>query len=1200
MAIKLNPKFRQFRCPIALWSALAVGGLFCHETFNDAIFAQETKPSNSTLDDLFNSSEIQFSPIPLATRGNPQSGTKPRVSNQKLSPMLTQPAQTHSPQPAESAQHFLVKHETPKNPVDSNSVKMVVPLQSSTPTQLATEQSRTSPAVNGTIRRQFEPPIQASQVSFQERVAPVQTPTTQHDGATQTNRDFSNNSNWPSTNGSHQLQNVSSNQFESALESAYGLNMASSSSPDGRYRRVELPNRINQRMAMLIDRQSGLISYEGDAALQSSWSDLVSQIDSLPIQRADGFVVHTAVVDPGRADFDTIHQATFLMGMLQDDTQPGPDGLSQATLPAGSPIPQDQEILPGGPGAAQGIKDKVKILQDPKTGALTLIGSAEDIAIVMKIIQDIAARSQANQAEVKRIPLQNIQSEAVEEQIQELYDSGYASSKGDVQISAIPSPNSLVVIGQREAIMAVEEIVRQMDVQSEDQQDGFKSFRLKHLSAADAKVRLDTFFGQQNQGAGDNRIPSAPIVTIPDFRSNVITIKGSRQFILDAERFLKDIDVDKSESVNVVKVIQLRNTLAEELAVVIQDAINGQQANAGNGYKGANQQQQQQQQQNIQENQSSVGSRALSLQIIGANGAVVTSSGILFDVRVTADRNSNSLVVSAPNESMQLVENLIAQLDRLPNAETQIKVFQIANGDATTLLTTLQALFQSSTTQGQQGGQGGFGGGGQTGGNLSQLPLQGASATDGATLVNLRFGVDTRTNTIIASGPAGDLQVVEDLLNRLDENQLNEGNIKTFRLSNAPVLDVAEAINQWLTTRATINDTDPRAVGDRNQTNREVIVVPEVNSNTLIIQARPEYMAEIDQLILALDRRPPMVKVKVMIAEVDLDRLEEFGMDLGVQDSLMFDRGTSIGAGNAITGIGFPFNTSTAPNRNATFRETLAGQALSNLGTGRINNDLGYGGLVLSAGNESINILLRALKDKQCVRVLSKPQILTMENLQGRIQVGASVPRISGTTNSNFGVTQNITFVDVGVILEVTPRVSQDGMIVMAVVASKSAVGPDSTGITIAIGADGTPIRSPQIIETEAQTTLMARSGQTVVFSGLIQETKIHQVRGTPILSDLPLIGPLFRFEKDQASRSELLIVMTPYLVTDEQDVDTQNFDEMDRMHWCLCDVAEVYGNTDYDGYEGNETAVETIYPDSDPTGLQPQYLVPESSTINQ
>jgi Flp pilus assembly secretin CpaC len=97
----------------------------------------------------------------------------------------------------------------------------------------------------------------------------------------------------------------------------------------------------------------------------------------------------------------------------------------------------------------------------------------------------------------------------------------------------------------------------------------------------------------------------------------------------------------------------------------------------------------------------------------------------------------------------------------------------------------------------------------------------------------------------------------------------------------------------------------------------------------------------------------------------------------------------------------------------------------------------------------------------------------------------------------------------------------------------------------------------------------------------LIQEEKTHIERGAPILSDLPVIGPLFKFESDAASRSELLIVMTPTLITDGQDIETQNRDEMDRMHWCLSDVAEVYGATGHQGYEGTEAGVRTVYPDS-------------------
>jgi len=232
--------------------------------------------------------------------------------------------------------------------------------------------------------------------------------------------------------------------------------------------------------------------------------------------------------------------------------------------------------------------------------------------------------------------------------------------------------------------------------------------------------------------------------------------------------------------------------------------------------------------------------------------------------------------------------------------------------------------------------------------------------------------------------------------------------------------------------------------------------------------------------------------------------------------------------------------------------------------------------------------LMRALKDRQCVRVLSKPHIMTMENLQGRVAIGASVARIAGTTQSNFGVTQDVEFRDVGVILEVTPRVSPDGLIVLTVNAEKSAVGPEETGTAIGVGSNGDIIRAQQILKTEATTTLSARSGQTVVFTGLISEEKTHVERGAPILSDLPVIGPLFKFESDSASRTELMIFMTPYLVTSDDDIANLNQDEMERMHWCMSDVADVYGNTDFGGIAGTEEAIETFYPDADPSGLVP------------
>jgi len=317
-------------------------------------------------------------------------------------------------------------------------------------------------------------------------------------------------------------------------------------------------------------------------------------------------------------------------------------------------------------------------------------------------------------------------------------------------------------------------------------------------------------------------------------------------------------------------------------------------------------------------------------------------------------------------------------------------------------------------------------------------------------------------------------------------------------------------------------------------------------------------------------------------------------VELGVQESLLFDRGLTTGGGAiGANDIGFNFNNSASvfPNNTAFLPGTLASQAISNLGLGRVNSALGYGGLVLSAGtagSDSVSVLLRALKDRNALRVLSKPHIMTMENLQGRVSVGQSVPRITDSTQTtNGGISNGVEDRDVGVIMEITPRVSPDGMIVMLVDVVKSALGSEESGPAVAVDNNGNVVRQAPINSTSAQTTIMSRSGQTIVFSGLIQETKTHAERGAPILSDLPVLGPLFKFESDEARRTELLIIMTPYLIDSETAVAAQNADEMDRMHWCLCDVAEIYGNTGYDSRQANMESLQTVYPDQNSFDMQ-------------
>jgi type II secretion system protein D len=842
----------------------------------------------------------------------------------------------------------------------------------------------------------------------------------------------------------------------------------------------------------------------------------------------------------------------------------------------------------------QGLSGTVRVEVIPELNLLILYGKPEDVAYVQKVLSNLIKSADAAQPDVQVYPLKNVSGQAIAAQVQTLYDNNFATQQGPVSVTGLDQPNGLLLIGRKENIDSAIKLIENLDVAPTEQPEQFKSIRLKYMSAIDARERLNTYFAQQTPtGATGTTQPNPPLTFVADFRSNTLIVKGGAANIALVEKLIAELDVVDSPSKNEVRVFPIRNALASELAAVLQDAINGQLQNAGQGYApqtqgaglgaGGAQNRVEAQAPGDPTSESRLRSAVLELMTVDKNGKVV-DGGILFDVRVSADANSNSLVVTGPSRSMDLIAALVERLDVVPDVDIKIKVFRLVHGDAPTLLTTLQQLFGSQTQAGNTGGA--FLG--QTNNLQSQLPLQSSSAGAGASIAGLRFGIDTRTNTLIVSGPEGDLQVIEDLIVRLDEVDIDTRSVRVYRLSNAPAEDVAQALNSYIDGRRDIITNDPAAVSAFEQVRRELIVIPEIVSNSLIISATPEYFAELESVIQALDRRPAMVKVKVLLAQVTLNAVDEFGVEVGVQDSLLFDRGLS--------NIRYPFNQTAIGNDNSALslagREKLAGQGLSNLSIGRSNSELGYGGLVLSAGNESINVLLRALQDRNAVRVLAKPHITTVDNLLARVQVGQRVPTITQVNQTAAGGFSNsIEYTDVGIILEITPRVSPDGTIVMAVNATNSSLS-DAPGIplfTTAAGAD--PITSPIINETTAETTIMAHSGQTVVLSGLLQDSKADIRRGIPILSDIPVLGPLFRFDSEQASRSELLIVLTPYLVTGDEDIEIQNQVEYDRMHWCLGDVNEVFGEL---GYDGGNVAIQQVdqpaiyYPDQDPLGQQP------------
>ena len=261
----------------------------------------------------------------------------------------------------------------------------------------------------------------------------------------------------------------------------------------------------------------------------------------------------------------------------------------------------------------------------------------------------------------------------------------------------------------------------------------------------------------------------------------------------------------------------------------------------------------------------------------------------------------------------------------------------------------------------------------------------------------------------------------------------------------------------------------------------------------------------------------------------------------------------------------------------------VAAQALSSFSLGRFNSDLNFGGFVFSASSESVSILLRALQESRRLEVLSRPQIMALDNQQGFVTVGQSVPIIVDVNQNQFGqIRSAVQYRDVGIILTVRPRISPDGLVVMFVDANKSELGSELEGVPISISPNGQVVRQPIIDQTRATTTIAAYDGQTVVLSGLLSKNQFDVHRRVPLLADIPLLGDLFRYDAVAVQRSELLIILTPKVMRSRLDMDMLKQEESARMSWCLADVVDLQGNVGmrsrFDEWQDSET--EAIYPD--------------------
>ncbi|MCP4783466.1 MAG: hypothetical protein GY903_08380 [Fuerstiella sp.] len=795
----------------------------------------------------------------------------------------------------------------------------------------------------------------------------------------------------------------------------------------------------------------------------------------------------------------------------------------------------------------------------PDLDVLILRGRDPDVDELVRIIQEIERLSDETAPEIEVYFLRHVKGEALNDLIEEVLDDLTGPLQGRIAITPLVKPNALLLIGWGEAVKAAKKLIEELD-RSVNPNSQMQVFELEHAPAAEVSAMLEEFLNGRGGLAPDVNVTANP-------RTNSIIVNGSPRDMEEVSQLIQRLDVSTAAAVNQARMVRLKNSLAADVAQTITAAITAARGGGSNGRLAA-----------------------LEMMLVQPNGEKVVTSGLLGDVTLTPDPRTNSIFISGPAESLPLVEQLIEQLDESPAASAQIKVFQVVNSDASDLVIVLRSLFSEAAA-------------------TSTVP-QLATAEGETSLVPVRFSVDVRTNTIIATGTAGDLRIIEALLLRLDQTESQERTNRVYRLKNSPATDVAQAVNDFLQSERIVSQAAPGRQNPFQQIEQEVVVVPEPVRNSLIISATPRYFEQIMELVEDLDDEPPQVMIQVILAEVDLNNFHEFGVEVGLQDSLLFDRSllgdlltTSVSSSvstpagvvtttteriiSADNTPGFDFNNNPLGNSGSTqsvdTSGNAAGQALSHFSLGRINGDLDYGGLVLSASSENVSVLLRALDQSGSMEVLSRPQVMTLDNQQAFIQVGQRVPRVVSSSITNFGQVNSVEMEDVGLLLGVTPRISPEGNVVMEIDAEKSKVGKESDGIPISVSADGAIVRSPRVDVTTAQTTVSAASGQTIVIGGLIMTGNESITKKVPWLGDVPLLGRLFRYDGYTNVRKELLIILTPHVILGQSDAEYLKQVEMSRMSWVSCDVFDWLGSGPSDYGTMDDGDVPTIYPDEPP-----------------
>ena len=455
--------------------------------------------------------------------------------------------------------------------------------------------------------------------------------------------------------------------------------------------------------------------------------------------------------------------------------------------------------------------------------------------------------------------------------------------------------------------------------------------------------------------------------------------------------------------------------------------------------------------------------------------------------QVVANNASNTLVVVDYASNLPRLRAMLKQIDSDPSVTQTISLKNIPAREMATILTSLSV---------------------PPGDNSYSVNFQAVASDTG--------------NAIVLKGDDALVRRAVEVSRELDSHDRTEDSLRVIPLNNANAVDLVPVLQQM----ASAMDARRAAGGEPDAS---TTIAHHEPTNSLVISAPPETLSALERIVTDLDRRRSQVLVEAIIVEMSDDTARELGLQFlvsGTNDSTV------------------PF-VSTNYSRSAPSMLALAGALSSStpFGTGTsetnpfseaaINSLLGLSGLSIGVGGQDgdtlFGAILTAVENDTQSRILSKPFNMTLDNGTSSLLVGQEVPVATGEVlgDSNSNPFRTVERRDVGVGLDVTPRISNDDTIRLDITQEVSNIAQ-----AITTGSSTDLIFNTRKIST----SVIADNGEIIVLGGLVEQTESITNEKVPVLGDIPVAGRLFRSEGKGLGRTNLMVFIRPTIVRNRED----------------------------------------------------------------